>query len=200
MPLLQNDEFYCNHIGASDADGQDIMAFSTRDRRGEGLVNYLQRFAFPDEEQGNMRTYLVRDSQTSELAGYFSLKAGLVSFNETKTETGADFDVVPGIEIANFAVNEGYIRKRPTLKGMGATIFSDFIQPLIEDVSQRVGVKVIYLFALPFERLIRRYEQYGFARLESDDEAELHKRLKPRYDEGCVFMYQMLSGGTMDER
>ena len=190
MPLLQNNEFYCDHI--SDADRQDIMNFSARDERGEGLVNYLQRFAFPDEKEGDMRTYLVRDNETSELAGYFSLKAGLVSLNETKTKTGADFDVVPGIEVANFAVNEEYIQKKPDLKGLGITIFVDFIRPLVKDVSQRVGVKVIYLFALPFERLIRRYMQYGFERLESDNEADLHKRLKPRYDEGCVFMYQML--------
>jgi len=192
MPVLQNNEFYCAHIGASDTDQVDIMNFFVRDKRGEGLVNYLQHFASPDEEEGNMRTYLVRDSQTSELAGYFSLKAGLVSLNETKTETGADFDIVPGIELANFAVNEGYIRKKPALKGIGATIFTDFIRPVIEDVSDRVGVKVIYLFALPFEGLIRRYMQYGFERLETDDETDLHKRLKPRYDEGCVFMYQIL--------
>ncbi len=75
---------------------------------------------------------------------------------------------------------------------MGSAIFTDFIRPIVRDVSGRIGVKVIYLFALPFEGLIRRYERYGFARLESDDETGLHKRLKPRYDEGCIFMYQML--------
>ncbi len=34
--------------------------------------------------------------------------------------------------------------------------------------------------------------EYGFMRLEAAHEAELHQRLKPRYDSGCVFMYQML--------
>ena len=99
MPLFQSNTLYCDHIGASDTDRQDIMNFSARDERGEGLVNYLQRFAFPDEGEGNMRTYLVRDNETSELAGYFSLKAGLVSLNETKTETGAEFDILPGVEL-----------------------------------------------------------------------------------------------------
>ena len=32
-----------------------------------------------ERKQGNMRTYLVRENQSSELVGYFSLKAGLVS-------------------------------------------------------------------------------------------------------------------------
>ena len=192
MPLLQSDTFYCDHLGASEDDRRDILNFSARDERGEGLVSYLQHFAFSDEEEGTMRTYLVRDKRTSKLVGYFSLKAGLVSLNETKTEMGVAFDVLPGIELANFAVNDGYIKKNPDLRGLGISIFAKFIRPLVKNVSERVGVKVIYLFALPFDGLIRRYSQYGFERLESDDETDLHKRLKPRYDEGCVFMYQML--------
>ena len=33
MPVLQNNEFYCDHIGASDTDRQDVMAFSVGDKR-----------------------------------------------------------------------------------------------------------------------------------------------------------------------
>ena len=190
MPVLQDKAFYCDHIGTSESDQHDIMHFSVRNSRGEGLVNYIQRFALPDEKEGTMRTYLVRDNITSELVGYFSLKAGLVSFNETKTETGADFDILPGI--ANFAVNEEYSRNHPNAKGLGALIFKHLIVPIVHDVSGRIGVKVLYIFALPFEGLIQRYVQYGFMRLEAEHEADVHNRLKPRYDEGCVFMYQML--------
>lgn len=46
MPLLQNNDLYCDHIGANENDRQDILTFSVRDGRGEGLVNYLRRFAF----------------------------------------------------------------------------------------------------------------------------------------------------------
>ena len=109
-----------------------------------------------------------------------------------KTETGADFDILPGIELANFAVNSEYISNHPKSKGVGAVIFQHLIVPLVHDVAGRVGVKVLYIFALPFEGLIRRYTQYEFMRLEAGHEADVHKRLKPRYDEGCVFMYQML--------
>ena len=192
MPVLQNETFYCDHLGASEGDRQDILSFSVRDERGDGLVNYLRRFAFSDEAEGNMRTYLVRDNQTAELAGYFSLKAGLVSFNEIKTGSGAAFDTLPGIELANFAVNDSYVRRNPDLKGMGSSIFSDFIRPLIVSVSRLVGVKFIFIFALPFESLIRRYCEYGFMRFETTQETELHQRLKPRYDSECIFMYQML--------
>ena len=115
MQVLQNDAFYCVHLGAFENDQQDILSFSVKDSRGEGLVDYLQNFAFDDEAKGHMRTYLVRENSTSELVGYFSLKAGLVSF-----------------------------------------------------------------------------KQYGFKRFEPDHEADLHRRLKPSYDDECIFMYQML--------
>ena len=139
-----------------------------------------------------MRTYLVRDNQTLELAGYFSLKAGLASLNEEKTGERAEFDIMPGVELANFAINNEYIQRHPDSKGVGLSIFTDFIRPLVVDVSERVGVKIIYIFALPFEGLIQRYIQYGFTRLEARHEEELHQRLKPRYDSECIFMYQML--------
>ena len=189
---LQNDMFSCAHLGASEKDSQDIRQFSVKIASGGGLVNYLQNFAFPDEAAGLMRTYLVRDKRSLELAGYFSLKAGLISLNEVETQEGVVFDTLPGVEIANFAVNNGYIQRHPDVKETGFVIFNDFIQPLVEDIAGRIGVKIIYIFALPAETLIHRYIQYGFTRLDQASEAELHRRLKPAYDEGCIFMYQQL--------
>ncbi len=78
------------------------------------------------------------------------------------------------------------------MRGTGLIIFSDFIVPVIKKASKSVGVKIIYIFALPFERLIHRYREYGFLRLDSVSEDELHKRLKPNYDENCIFMFQQL--------
>lgn len=192
MPLLRNNIFYCDHIGASERDIQDIQEFSVKDVRGEGLVNYLKNYALEDEALKRMRTYLVRTNNTSELVGYFSLKAGLISFNEGNTDEIANFDTLPGIELANFAVNNEYLKKNPASKGLGLLIFNEFIFPIVEDVSNRVGAGVLYIFALPFLGLIRQYNKYGFRRLEAEHEHELHKRLKPRYDSECIFMYQML--------
>ena len=63
---------------------------------------------------------------------------------------------------------------------------------MIQEAAKLVGIKIVYIFALPYERLINRYRQYGFLRLDNASEDELHKRLKPNYDEGCVFMFQLL--------
>ena len=48
--------FCCAHI--SENDKRDIKKFTVHDSEGKGLVAYLQRFAFQDEETGDMRTYI----------------------------------------------------------------------------------------------------------------------------------------------
>ncbi len=191
-PVLKNELFSCCHLGESVRDEHDIKSFSVKDPTGNGLVNYLQYYAFSDEDEGNMRSYVIRDIRSDELAGYFSLKAGLISLNEVVTEEGIIFDTLPGVEMADFAVNYRYLQRHPNLRGLGKVIFTDFVHPIIEDAARRIGVRLIYIFALPVEKLIERYGEYGFARLDEQSEEELHKRLKPQYDEDCIFMYQLL--------
>ena len=200
--ILQNDLFYCNHIGASVQDEHDISCFTVRDEKGLGLLDYIRHYAFPEEDAGIMRTYMIRDNLSSELVGYFSLKAGLISLNEREEviidpETGEEkkkvvFDTLPGVELANFAVNQTYIRNHPDLKGVGLVIFNSFIRPIIRQSAENIGIKILYLFALPYQELMSRYKEYGFSRLDDPYEDQLHSRLKPFYDESCRFMYQLL--------
>ena len=187
--ILQNELFYCNHLGANPDDERDIQAFSARDERGEGLVIYLKDYAFREEINGQMRTYIVRDAETSEIVAYFALKAGLISINELVTEDETTFDTLPGVELANFAVNNAYIENYPSMKGVGYIVFTDFILPLIEMASETIGIKVLYIFSLPETGLIHRYEKYGFQRLSNKWEDAIHQRLKPNYDKDCIFMY-----------
>ncbi len=208
---FQSELFYCNHLGVSEKDEQDIMNFEIRDEKGAGLLYYIQHFAFSDEEEGTMRTYVVRDNRSSELVGYFSLKAGLISYNEhnefvvddTTGEKMVDdatgelvmrraFDTLPGVELADFAVNQAYIKRHPDLKGVGLVIYNRFILPVIREAAETIGIKILYIFALPYDELILRYEKYGFTRLDPELEADLHTRLKPNYDGSCIFMYRML--------
>ncbi len=145
-----------------------------------------------DEDSGNMRTYIVRDNRSGDMVGYFSLKAGLISLNEVVENDGIKFDTLPGVELADFAVNYEYIKKHKGICGVGKVIFNDFIIPIIEETSNYVGVRIVYIFALPVENLMNRYGEYGFRRLDKQSEDELHRRLKPEYDDNCIFMYQAL--------
>ena len=97
------------------------------------------------------------------------------------------------MELANFAVNSNYINKYSFQKGVGHVIFTEFIMPLISKAAESVGVSMVYIFALPYNKLISRYQRYGFRRLPRGDESDLHKRLKPRYDKSCKFMYLPLN-------
>ena len=73
--ILRSNLLYCDHLGVSTLDRLDVASFSVDRPEGLGLVEYLQHSAFSDETQGTMRSYVVRDLRTSEVVGYFSLKA-----------------------------------------------------------------------------------------------------------------------------
>ena len=202
--ILRSDMFYIDHLDPnSSKDIQAIDSFTVDAPEGQGLSAYLKEYACAEELDRSMRTYLVRDIATDECVGYFSLKAGLISLNEIEievedTETGEnktvkEFDTLPGVELANFAVNSNYINAYPYLKGVGHVIFTEFIVPMIERAAQYVGVKMVYIYALPYDKLISRYQRYGFCRLPEAEENDLHRRLKPRYDESCKFMYLLLN-------
>lgn len=148
-----------------------------------------------------MRTYIVRDQVTDEIVGYFAIKAAMMSVNERKKvdrRTGKEriyFDTMPGIEIANFAVNETYIEHNEEVRGIGVLIFYEFIYKIITGIDEMLGVKYLFIYALPYDTLIQRYmKYYHFRRLPDALEQKLHKRIKPEYDDDCVFMYQKLRG------
>ena len=135
----------------------------------------------------------MRDNSSSEMVGYFSLKAGLISLNErqvesTDSETGEKkkvtvFDTLPGVELANFAVNSTYVHNHEELKGLGVVIFNQFILPIVRQTSDNVGVKILYIFALPYDDLIKSYhDRYGFSRLGNPYEDELRMFEGGRYE------------------
>lgn len=183
---LRSDVFSCSHLGTHPNDEELIKGFSAK--KGQGLERYLRYQAFPDEDSGTMRTYMIRNEKTGELAAYFSLKAGLVSTNEQDSS----FDVLPGVELANFAINDNYIDAHPHFKGSGEIIFGKFVVPKVLEAAKIIGVRFIYIFSLPEDRLIEKYMEYGFQRLTPELEIAVHQRLKPRYDKDCIFMFTLL--------
>lgn len=196
--ILESELFYCDHIGANPNDATDVKGFVVD--RGPGLEDYIRSYALDDEELWRMRTYLVRDKETDELAAYFSVKAGLISVNEREEKSlsffgrkrEVAFDTLPGIELADFAVNSSYIASHADRKGLGLIVFSKFVLPLVMETAEKVGVYMLYIFALPSKTLIQRYKKYGFTRLDRKSEKALHIRIKPAYDKQCIFMYQRL--------
>ena len=192
--LPETDLLRCSHLTNSPKDIETVRGFEvTHPETGAGLKEYLKGQALGDERLGLMRSYLVRHKFTDECVGYFSLKAGLVSINEeVRQDRSVGFDTVPGIELANFAVNRVF-QEKYHLNGLGSTLFRGLIAPLAIQLSEWLGIYLIYIFALPQPRLITAYEKYGFLRLKPHAEKALHHRLKPNYDASCIFMFQPLS-------
>ena len=190
IKLPETDIFYCQRI--TEATEEEINSFTIDISTGYGLLLYLQKKAVSDEKLGLAKTYFVRTKYTDEIVGYFSLKAGMHTSRECNLFGKTYFNTVSGIELSNFAINSSFYNKYH-FKGAGSMIFESFILPIVRYVSTAVGASVLYIYALPYPALINAYKKtYGFKRLPKKDEEKLHKRLRPFYDSGCIFMYQSI--------
>ncbi len=164
-----------------------IQAFEASEK-GKGLEYYLKEAAEDDEKNNLSRTYLVKDAITQELAGYFTLRTGLITIQVQDD----NFDSYPAAELSNLAVNIQYKRKHPEVDGLGKYIFRCFVIPLVKKLAKYIGLHSLYIYALPEEKLIEHYKTMGFSRLPPAQENFVQNHVKPKYDEGCIFMYQTL--------
>lgn len=185
--ILDTAMYSLEHINDSSENAMLIKQFETNEN-SPGLEYYLKDIALYDETHNLSRTYLVKDKTTQELAGYFSLRTGLI----TRQVKDDRFDSIPAIELANFAVNSDYKKNHSDIKLLGFYIFKNFIIPLTECLGKYLGIHALYIYALPNERLIEHYGKMGFSRLPPEQEQFVQFHVKPKYDEGCIFMYQVL--------
>ncbi len=172
-----------------------------------GLEAYLKRCAWQDDLNGEVKIYLILDESVREVAAYFGLKAGMVASSKEEMpslelqraiykEEGIKLlpEVLPGVEISHFAVNDNYRRRvggdGAPIRGLGEYFYPEFIYPIISDVASKIGVNMIYLYAAGDEHLVSYYERvFGFQALDTGD---FFVPLEPDYDGGCVFMYQLM--------
>ena len=94
--------------------------------------------------------------------------------------------------MSNFAVNSAYRTQHPELSEIGKTTFREFVIPLVRFIRTFVGAKALYIYALPEDKLINHYKEMGFTRLTEEQERYVYTHVKPKYDDGCIFMYQIL--------
>lgn len=188
---IRHDLFRYEHLLDTMKNLEDIKTFDIARPSGKGLEYYLKENAEFEERKRLNRTYLVKDSDTDEIVGYFSLRAGLFTI-EDGTDNPINFYAVPAVELSNFAVNSAYRAKHPEVQKIGEAIFRDFILPVARTVAELIGVQALYIYALPEDDLIGHYSTFGFSRLEPELEAFVHKHVKPAYDKSCIFMYQIL--------
>lgn len=172
-----------------------LKDFTTTYTNAHTLEIYLKQQALFDQESGDNCTYVVIDRVTNSIMAYFSLKAGSVRLYHA---TNKDYiDLLPGIELSMFAVNSAYkncLKQKGQNKsiGVGEYVFLRYVLPVVHNISKQIGVNIFYLFALPDEKLIHYYQQKLGFHIPQPLEIRYTKPYTPSFDEGCVFMYQML--------
>lgn len=189
---IETDFYMYEHLFDSSKNLSDIQDFVVDKPTGKGLELYLKKMAEYEEQNRSNRTYLVRDKNTNELAGYFSLRTGLFTLDtgrEKEDDDDITFYSVPSIELSNFAVNSAYRKQHPDISKIGKDMFANFILPVAQFTAQIVGVQAMHIYALPQDDLIEHYQSFGFHRLPEDMEAFVHEHVKPMYDKRCIFMY-----------
>ena len=190
---IVNEKFRYEHLVSNPKNLEDIKSFFVAKKTGKSLENYLKTLAEAEESDRSNRTYLVRDKETNEIAAYFSLHTGSFTLKDTEqSDEDAEKYTVPSVELSNFAVNSAYRERHPEIKGIGEQVFRRFIIPTVNYGAELFGIQAIHIYALPQDELLEHYSTFGFSRLPPEMEAYIHSHIKPAYDEGCIFMYQIL--------
>lgn len=190
--IIRNELYYCEPLLEKEENLESIQKFYVAQETGLGLEKYLKEQAVFDELSHEARTYLVKDKMSDEIVGYFSLKTGTVALRRRRKYFHSELDSLPAVELANFAVNSAYKTLHKEQIGMGSTIFFDFVLPIIKMAAEKIGICIVYIFALPYSQLIKYYETLNFNRLNRVEETFIHRHYKPGYDEGCIFMSRPL--------
>lgn len=185
--LFADEDFVVEHLFTSPENHDLIQSFSVGNS-AMGLEIFLKEVAEREESEKQTRTYLIKDRITGELVCYFSMRTGLV----TLQVDGDAFDSLSAVELSNFAMNQVYKSNHPNAKRLGSYFFKRFILPLAQFVSEYIGVSTLYIYALPEDKLMNHYKKLGFSRLPEEQEKIVQNHVKPKYDEGCIFMYQPL--------
>lgn len=191
--VLEDELFYCIHLTEDIDTVRCIENFSVKYPNAKNLEYYLKEQSSFDEKHGYARTYLVKEKNTNEIVCYFTLKAGMVSTNQHNFFRRREFDSISAIELADFATNSTYCQKHSELKNIGKISFVHFIYPIAKKVSLQIGAYFLYVFALPEPKLIAHYKKLNFDRLDKKEERKIHRYNKPRYDQDCVFMCQVIN-------
>ena len=181
---LNTEHFVIEHLLDSSVNRQLVEGFVVPNN-AHGLESYLKLQAEGDEKNNGSRTFLIKDAATGKLACYFSLRTGLI----TVSAGDGSFDTVPAAELSNFAVNASYSAVHKNERKLGAYVFNKFILPVVKGVAEWIGMQCLYVYALPKGKLISYYERLGFRRMSDEDAKFVYSHVKPRYDQGCVFMY-----------
>ncbi len=134
-----------------------------------GLNEFLFFYARQNSERGLGKTFVaVKDSQPLEIAGYYTLSRGSVSFENIPEK-------LPRYPVRVVQLGRLAINLKAQGKGIGKLLFYDALSRSLI-VSEQIGVYAVEVYALN-ETAREFYLKYGFQEL-SDDPFHLYLSIK----------------------
>ena len=130
------------------------------------LNSYLQQYARQDMERGIATAYvLVPSTDTTEIAGFFTLTATAVKLTDFPEQTAKKlpkYPLVPATLLGRLAISVKYRGK-----GLGERLLMDALKRSLE-ASRVVGSAAVIVDAKDLSG-VRFYERYGFKQLPEQD-------------------------------
>ena len=121
----------------------------------EDMSNYLcDGTALRDEANSVTRTFLVRVG--TDLIGYFSVLSDAIQLATKERPPGTNYSSAPALKLGRMGVDVRYRGK-----DVGIWIL-DYVVGLARSLAKDIGVRYVTLDALPEDRLVNWYTEYGF--------------------------------------
>ena len=190
---LEIDSEYFSYERLVDNGNEFLLRRFSRINEANGITDYFHNQAMKDEKDNSVRNYVVKIRGTEVLIACFTLKSGSIPYidNAVNLTFSKETKLIPGVELVNIALNDYSLK---IIKGLGIkagrNIFYDIIQPIVKHISQEIGTKVLYLFAVN-EKLAEYYKSWGFYSIEDElYNEQLNSSWQNKYSQNCIFMYK----------
>ncbi len=165
-----------------------LNILTTFDCNKKSMNEFLYYEAYDYSISGDGQTYLLVDNTQSKVYGYFTLKCTSVPMYNSNTDTYPD--IIPGAEIARFAVDKTLQgRKVIENKQTVSDVFFAYAITVIRNICDSIGIRIITLFAIPEPRVIRFYVRQGFREPPPGDDMKFYCS---EVNEGCTPMYKVI--------
>lgn len=190
---LEIDSEYFSYERLVDNGNEFLLRRFSAINEANGITDYFHNQAMKDEKDNSVRNYVVKIRGTEVLIACFTLKSGSIPYidNAANLTFSKETKLIPGVELVNIALNDYSLK---IIKGLGIkagrNIFYDIIQPIVKHISQEIGTKVLYLFAVN-EKLAEYYKSWGFYSIEDElYNEQLNSSWQNKYSQNCIFMYK----------
>lgn len=144
---------------------QEIIKDNVDFHGNKDMLSYLLNKAFKFEKEHKSRNFIVEDSETNDIVGFFSLSLKVVDISNLektikkelilKGKSSNNIDAIPVLLIGQFG-------KNTKVNGItGEELFKEVLKK-IEKFRSIVGTQMIFLDSLNNPKVISFYEKFGF--------------------------------------